>query len=221
MQSDKYFQKLEKAIGSKIPVFIKNILKETGYDTEIALRELDESNIAGIEKYMEINRGSLSGTVYENQQPINLLPGHKTTILSIAAHAAERTLKTKGVKRNVNLEDKQPVHDIAPQIITKVRRKLIVKVKTTLAKIKLELKAEDQNICDLEFYSEENATCRYECPACSKKIRCIYYKHWKASNLKLHFKEHSTNAVTIPLNGNENEIDEILIAANNMIKKST
>lgn len=230
MQSDKYFQKLGKSIGSKIPQFIVNILKETGYDTEIALRELGECYISEIEKYMDSHRSVLAGTVYENKEEIKLLPGHKAIILSIPAYITKNLSNTKGAKKEKK-EIKQPVDNIAPQIVTKVKKLLVEKIRSTLSKIKLSLESKDEYISELIFYSDINASCRYACPACSKVLKCLFIKHWKISNLQSHFKEHCDEAVTVPLVplvpfvplvsivNNIDEIDEMLTNANNIINK--
>lgn len=80
---------LHKFIGSEIPPIVIKLLISAGFETLIALKELDSNSIHLIEEYVQKNRCLLSGSVYENDDHFQFLPGHRKVILSIPKYLNE------------------------------------------------------------------------------------------------------------------------------------
>lgn len=66
-----------------MPGCIEKILNDTGFDSEIALLELNEVNILNIEEFVQKNPVILKETIYENRIPFKFLPGHRALLLAI------------------------------------------------------------------------------------------------------------------------------------------
>lgn len=64
-----------------------NILRESGYDTALAIEQLDAKNIADLEKYVNENlRHLLRNSLYEKQSnDFRFLPGHRSILLHLPA----------------------------------------------------------------------------------------------------------------------------------------
>lgn len=80
---------LQKLIGSEIPPLIVKLLLSAGFDSKIALRELDTNCIGAIEEHTQKNRHLLLGTVYEHENQFELLPGHRKVILKLSKYVNE------------------------------------------------------------------------------------------------------------------------------------
>lgn len=208
-----YFKQLEKFIGSKFPSFIINFLVSSGFDTELALISLKESSIDVIESHLNQNRIFAQATVYEHQQPIKLLPGHKAIILEIPKYVEQLKSNRKGSRKSTKQID---IIDSA-QKLDEIKDKLIVKVSGYISKIQLHLNLIDDCVIGLKYVSNQEYKCHFKCPACQKLISCIFKNYWMISNVQSHLKDHTKEAIIIPLNENENEVQELIQQANNSI----
>lgn len=78
------YSKLEKFKKYKYPKFIKDILINSGFDCELALENLDREVIEKIEEDVELNKGWIKDTVYEDKkQKFKFLLGHQALLLQI------------------------------------------------------------------------------------------------------------------------------------------
>lgn len=70
-------------INAELPDCIHKILKETGFDSEDALLELNDISISIIEEFVQQDRIILKESIYENREPFKFLPGHRVLLLAI------------------------------------------------------------------------------------------------------------------------------------------
>lgn len=100
------YKKLEVFAGFKYPTFIKDILLNTGFDCEHAMKTIDENTVTIIEKKVELDHTNLlKGTTYEpelensreNHLPFKFLIGHRALILGIPS-TLDKYLKKKSEK---------------------------------------------------------------------------------------------------------------------------
>lgn len=70
-------------MNEKIPDDIKQILEQSGYETESSLLCINNENIADIETFANENRAILQNTSYENTNKFKFKPGHKLIILQL------------------------------------------------------------------------------------------------------------------------------------------
>lgn len=231
-KKNNYWAKLEKSIGSKFPEPIINILEKCGFDCEIALSEIDADCIDLIEKHLNKNRDLVKSTVYENQDEVKILPGHRQIIASIPEHIKKfktnQTKKPTSVKRiqqsqqpkisfpSVQSETGETI-DAELVTLNEETEKCLLdgilsKLKNTAKNIKLAININEECIQDLRYICDKNFRCTFVCPLCSKKYSCIYKSHWKASNAQAHLKSHKDEDI-------DEDIDQILERANSSINK--
>lgn len=81
------FEELEKVLNEKINADVIQILLRCGFDSKIAISNIDKESMQEIEKYGNEDRSVLQGTTYENMEKFVLKPGHKLTIFHLANKA--------------------------------------------------------------------------------------------------------------------------------------
>lgn len=81
----------EKYLGKVIPECIKKILSETGFDDDLALENLKETDIKDIEHYVNEHLPTLVNSltcckseIYKAQNKFEFLPGHRRLIIHLA-----------------------------------------------------------------------------------------------------------------------------------------
>lgn len=63
------------------------ILESSGYNNNIAVKNLDEENLIGIERFVSKNlKHMLIKSVYSDMEMFQFLPGHKTLLLSLPSY---------------------------------------------------------------------------------------------------------------------------------------
>lgn len=82
-----FLSKLQCYLQNQIPEDIIIILRQTGYDTTLALETLTFEEIGNLEEYITEERKDiinlLNNTAYLNLNPFALLPGHKAVLLGL------------------------------------------------------------------------------------------------------------------------------------------
>lgn len=82
-----FLSNLQCYLQNQIPEDIIIILRQTGYDTALALETLTFEEIGNLEKYIAEERKDiinlLKNTAYSNLNPFALLPGHKAVLLGL------------------------------------------------------------------------------------------------------------------------------------------
>lgn len=93
---------LEKAIGEEIPICVKYILENSGYNTLAAIRCINPGSIQRIEKFFNDNIeklvDGLIGTEYESVRPFAVIPGHCAIIESLPRYLETPTQSTAVAK---------------------------------------------------------------------------------------------------------------------------
>lgn len=89
---DAFWSNLEKDINQSLPEVVKNILKTTGFDSEICLKNTTSDDILNIEDCIDKNKvqwaqkySKLYGP-YSKKSKFKLLPGHSKIIFEISEH---------------------------------------------------------------------------------------------------------------------------------------
>lgn len=120
----------------------------------------------------------------------------------------------KNTKKNTTNENSENIEQ-------KLQSKLLRKLSNFVSTINPESVLDESLIS--EYHSEnEQIACKFECPICGKKIKCVHIKYWIVSNFECHFKKHFTfetvsaetaiEGISVMSYGDENisELDEIL-----------
>lgn len=99
-----------------IPDIILNILKNTGYDTPIAIESIDDNVIQLVEEYIELQRNEntaiaklLKNSIYSEIKPFAFLLGHEALLVGLknklAGFEEQQSLKKVTVISRENLEE--------------------------------------------------------------------------------------------------------------------
>lgn len=119
---------------SKLPNFIVEILKFSGYDSAISLQFLSENDIKDIETFVEkaTNKFFLIGSLYENLTPFEFRPGHKALLFGLKHYAEKFVEKGLKVKKKVNICSLDTIIEeetIANSEEESIKQKLLDKIK--------------------------------------------------------------------------------------------
>lgn len=95
----KEWYNIEKLAGQKVPLFLKLMLSQTGYDCLLSVKEISSDSIIRLEDFIQKNRNRLMSKImieldnigdnddslnaYKDQEVFQFLPGHKSTLLSL------------------------------------------------------------------------------------------------------------------------------------------
>lgn len=75
-----------------IPSILNRILTHCGYDSNIAIREINDKQIYEVEQFVQKNlRNILEGSVYEHIDPFCFAPGHKHILRGLPNRINETT----------------------------------------------------------------------------------------------------------------------------------
>lgn len=174
------FSKLEKFFKIKYPIFIKNCLVETGYDTAAALKTIEKTSIGKLEKIISERPELVKDTIYVDESgnlkiyPFKFKIGHESLILSIPKDLNDflSTKKIEKSKQNISAED-----DLKLALIERIAKYSEKKNK----KITLEF----EHL--LNFSNHNNVVkCMVKCPFCENKFTCTFNTCWRASNFCKH-----------------------------------
>lgn len=216
---------------SKLPSYLVEILKVTGYDSPISIELLNEERIKEIEQHIERNFGCESGllknTVYENKEVFTLLPGHITLLLGLKTYANKfveaiftNQKKKKSTKQKSRPYSEGDLSDI-PEEIEVLSAEQLDKLKDTLVAKILKF-CRKQNI-DTENLSNESVKdnleiiintvgsavykCVFQCHLCEVRTPCIHNRYWLVGNLERHLKIHKTRR---PNQETVSQLDQLL-----------
>lgn len=174
-----FFLHLEEFNGSKYPTFIKNILKESAFDTEAALKTLENSSVTKIEGIVNENIKLVKDTVYVDnngdlkKSPFKFLPGHEALILNIPLDL-KKYIESKLAKKKTRPD----IKDLKVSLKDKIKKYFENK------KINLTIQPDD-----LTNFSviDNRVRCLARCQICSIKVPCLYINSsWKNSNYCKH-----------------------------------
>lgn len=196
--------------GNRLPSYLVQILKITGYDSALSIELLDRDKIKEIEsdirKRFRASSELFKKTVYENQNIKNFefLPGHVTLFLGLGSYIKkyleislrdQRKYKGKGldtIEEEVEIISKEEQDTLKKNLIKKV-----VKLAENLA-LSTEQISQENIDGDLQVIINSHNLVVYKCifkcnfHDCESKIPCIFNKYWQISNLIKHIKTHQT-----------------------------
>lgn len=193
--------------NNKLPSFLVEILKSTGYDSSIAIELLDSEKISEIETFIETNYGCahslLKNTVYENSEKFKFLPGHRVLLLGLKTYA-DKYLNSGLKKKKVNTSgENRELASIREEIEIPSDDELDVLKSCLVQKIvkfckKKHIDTENlSNSCvgaALEIIVNKNNVPVYKtvfsCPFCEVKVPCLHNLYWQIANLQKHMQTH-------------------------------
>lgn len=170
------FAHLEQFKKCKYPVFIKNILIETAFDTAASLRAIKKCTIEVIENFVNDRTDLLKGTSDNSGNlkniPFKFLIGHEALILRLPNDVEEYLLS-----KNERKKEFPAIDELKKLFITRIKNF------TENKHIELTLNPEDLS----KFTNNKSCVkCVANCPICSSKIDCTYSTSWKISDYCKH-----------------------------------
>lgn len=190
------FGKIEKFTQTKIPVFLKKILKSTGFNSEFALINISEQSIKLIEELLGGNRNLLEKTKYENRVPFKFDIGDRSAILNIPKLIKEAN-KARTEKKNneaiQNFDEK------------KLKKELVEKIKKILLAKTIQYNFEEKDIIECVILNEK-IRCKVQCSTCKSIYSCVKDSYWQVSNFSKHIcdrkckKKTATGTSTVTSN---------------------
>lgn len=83
-------------LGDCVPNILFEILKKTGYDSEIAVKHLNTEKIDEIESFLSSLNYKFENTIYSPFK--RLLPGHRASLLALPSLVSEYEFQKENLK---------------------------------------------------------------------------------------------------------------------------
>lgn len=221
MPSRNVIEKLKVYLGENFPLNIDRIIIFCGYDTELALSNINEEDIKEIEIYVNENKQILKNEIPDirDDQEFKLKPGHKKFILGLPQKIKELKNKKKNGAKNKEKETEKIIQ-VDPTPDDQFKQKLITKIKQFGAKKSVQLDLNLSNIKEWQMVSGK-PKCKISCCLCESEISCDFTSYWRISNLQDHLKGHFKNieieVVDIPLEANSTNLNVAALDTNTQI----
>lgn len=216
-------EKLKTYLGGNFPLNIDRIIIFCGYDTELALSNINEEDIKEIEFYVNENKQILKNEINDirDDQEFKLKPGHKKFILGLPKKIKELKNKNKnnGAK-NKEIETDNIIVQFDQTPDDQFKQKLITKIKQFCAKKSVPL---DFNYSNINKWQQVNGKpkCKISCCLCGSEISYDFISYWRISNLQDHLKGHfktiEIEVVDIPLEANSTNLSVSALDTNTQI----
>lgn len=87
-----FLTKFQVFLHNQIPDIVLKILRETGYDSPLAIETINSEVIRDLEKYINENENFdnfFNGSIYSSSKPFSFLPGHKALLLGLKKKCGE------------------------------------------------------------------------------------------------------------------------------------
>lgn len=194
----------------KIPIFLVELLKTTGYDSALSIQSLNEKSISELEKYIASQPHSfdLKNTAYESIEIFKFLPGHIALFKSLSLQvdkflsSLNSHNKTKNqseilapIPEEIELLSQSEEKALKEKLISKVTQYCIknsVSIENLyIANISNTLNPIIQNFGKIVYKTQ------FTCHLCKVETPCIYNKYWQISNLEKHIKKHKSQPVLV------------------------
>lgn len=185
---------IEKFARAKFPACIKQILRQSGYDTSMSLKAIDIASISKLEEYANENRHLINNleccfsAVYKAQDIFKFLPGRKAIILDIP-----RQIKDMSEQKKKQKPGRKPKERSLDTLLMM----LISQLSMYPSKVGFNLPngiISERNIVFTEYeQQDDNAIvvhCGFSCPFCKKVTKITFKNYWWVSNAKKHLKTH-------------------------------
>lgn len=221
MPARNIIEKLKVYLGENFPLNIDQIIIFCGYDTELALSNINEEDIKEIEIFVNENKHILKNEIdIRDDQEFKLKPGHKKFILGLPQKIRElKHKKSKGAK-NKEKETIKTIVQVDQTPDNQFQQKLITKIKQFCAKKSVPL---DFNYSNIKEWQQVGGKpkCKISCLLCESEISCDFTSYWRISNLQEHLKGHfktiEIEVVDIPLEANSTNLGVAALDTNAQI----
>lgn len=111
-----FWNELETRMGSNFPEVIKHVLRASGFENVLVLRDITEDDIAIIERFVNDNCAKWWKKYrkvekdYSASRDFCFLPGHKKILFEMAKFLRNNPSHAKNCDESVNQEDDRPGH---------------------------------------------------------------------------------------------------------------
>lgn len=201
--------KIERAAKTKIPEFLKGILKENGFDTEWSILNLKDNNLESIENFINENKDNFrrffEGTKYENCETFRFDIGDRNSLLSLQTRLKE--IKEQKLEQKRRLKDEKKLKNIENFDASKLKQELLSKIKQYWLNKSLEFRLSEKDIVICEIKNGD-IRCVIQCPTCKIRIPCWKPLCWKFGNFITHVNsKHAKQISSLVIHYTENADD--------------
>lgn len=169
------FARIENLKKFKFPVFIKNILIASAFDTAAALKTIKKESIADIEQFVSNRLDLLTKTEYIDQtgnlktDSFKFLPGHEALILNLPKDTDDYLQEQNKVKELPSIDN--------------LKLSLVERINNFAQKNNLKI-ATDKTVIT---HSKNQVKCALKCSICSRNFSISFLQSsWKLSNFQKH-----------------------------------
>lgn len=174
-----------------VPEIVVNILRASGFDSKAALEIITRETIADIEEYVEEHRELLRNSVYRDQIPFKLYPGHKAIILGMPKRIEQCVRLNNAIAQTPPVK-RRKMQTLNSAEIEKEIELLLKKLQNYSDTLGLAVQFERSDISDF-VQASDRFRCRFKCRLCTTVISCFKLNYWMASNALAHLKRHRSN----------------------------
>lgn len=101
-----FLEKFQKFLGDRVPNVLIEILRITGFDSDVAVKLLNPERIEELESYLSSLNQHFDGSNYSPFK--RLLPGHRSTLLALPSLVIEYELQTKKIQESKSSPQNDP-----------------------------------------------------------------------------------------------------------------
>lgn len=174
-----------------MPPILIDILKKSGYDHSVAVKQLDAEKLNSIETFARDNLANIlqKDSTYSNSfQTFRFLPGHRATLLALPALVDEYISSA-----STNITDLS-----SDESKEQLRKSLINKLEKFANSISLtDFTLSLDNLESWQYCTTRNNNttikCMVKCYKCDIKVPCTFKNHWQVSNFQKHLKNKHKN----------------------------
>lgn len=222
MPTRNIIERLKIYLGENFPLNIDRIIVFCGYDTELALSNINEEDIKEIEIYVNENKHILKNEIHDirDDQEFKLKPGHKKFILGLPQKIKELKNKKSNGAKNKEKETEEIIAQVDQTPDDQYKQKLIAKIKHFCAKKSVPIEFNHSNIKEWQQVNGK-PKCKISCCLCKSEISCDFSTYWRISNLQDHLKGHFKNieieVVDVPIEANSTNLGVAVLDTNTQI----
>lgn len=213
---------------------ICTILVAAGFDSPLAIADLDENDIKTIQSYVSNKAPHLlkGHNIYSESEPFEFLPGHVKVLHSLKKRATDFITQRKEPRL---IPASEEIELLSDSEIDQAKKNLIDKLNLCINRIAKDTTNAAHDVSLAVFFKEANIIgsidayisnfsrvthhtssykCSVKCLFCEKITPCTLNKHWQTTNFENHLKTHRSliadlvknTAEKIPVNRELNSI---------------